>query len=209
MIAWLITRSVVKPLSGLKERMASLSAGQLDAPVADADRTDEIGQMARTVQVFRDAMIETNRLREQQAETEQRQAQARKADMNRLADQFESEVGEIIKLVSVAAGQLEASSKTLSKTADTVEKVSATGLERVRRGLLERAFGGRGQRGARLLGRRNQPPGRRLRPYRRRGGRAGAEDRRAHQPAVAGGSADRRRRRSHSDRSPDRPICWR
>ena len=123
-IAWLITRSVVKPLSSLKERMASLSTGELDAPVSHADRSDEIGQMARTVQVFRDAMIETNRLREEQAAVEQRQSQQRKIDMNRLADQFESEVGEIITLVSIAADQLEASSTTLSKTADTVEEVS-------------------------------------------------------------------------------------
>jgi methyl-accepting chemotaxis protein len=123
-IAWLITRSVVKPLSSLKERMASLSTGELDAPVSHADRPDEIGQMARTVQVFRDAMIETNRLREEQAGVEQRQSQQRKIDMNRLADQFESEVGEIITLVSTAADQLEASSTTLSKTADTVEGVS-------------------------------------------------------------------------------------
>jgi methyl-accepting chemotaxis protein len=123
-IAWAITRSVVKPLSSLKERMASLSAGELDAPVANADRSDEIGQMARTVQVFRDSMIETNRLREEQAAVEQRQMQQRKVDMNRLADQFESEVGEIISLVSTAANQLEASSSTLSKTADTVEQVS-------------------------------------------------------------------------------------
>ena len=123
-IAWLITRSVVKPLSSLKERMASLSTGELDAPVSHADRSDEIGQMARTVQVFRDAMIETNRLREEQAAVEQRQSQQRKIDMNRLADQFESEVGEIITLVSNAADQLEASSTTLSKTADTVEEVS-------------------------------------------------------------------------------------
>jgi methyl-accepting chemotaxis protein len=123
-IAWAITRSVVKPLSSLRERMASLSAGELDAPVVNADRTDEIGQMARTVQVFRDSMIETNRLREEQAAVEQRQMQQRKVDMNRLADQFESEVGEIISLVSTAANQLEASSSTLSKTADTVEQVS-------------------------------------------------------------------------------------
>ena len=123
-IAWLITRSVVKPLSSLKERMASLSTGELDAPVSHADRSDEIGQMARTVQVFRDAMIETNRLREEQAAVEQRQSQQRKIDMNRLADQFESEVGEIITLVSNAADQLDASSTTLSKTADTVEEVS-------------------------------------------------------------------------------------
>jgi methyl-accepting chemotaxis protein len=123
-IAWLITRSVVKPLSSLKDRMASLSEGQLDAPVTHADRTDEIGEMARTVQVFRDAMMETNRLRQQQAENEQHQAERRKADMNRLANQFESEVGQIINLVSTAAGQLEASSTTLSQTADTVEQIS-------------------------------------------------------------------------------------
>ena len=123
-VAWLVTRSVVRPLSGLKQRMASLSEGQLEAPVAYADRADEIGEMARTVQVFRDAMVETNRLREQQAENEQHQAERRKADMNRLADQFESEVGQIINLVSTAAGQLEASSTTLSQTADTVEQIS-------------------------------------------------------------------------------------
>jgi methyl-accepting chemotaxis protein len=123
-IAWAITRSVVKPLNGLKERMASLSAGELEAPVANADRSDEIGQMARTVGVFRDAMIETNRLRQEQAAVQSRQAEQRRSDMNRLANQFESEVGEIITLVSTAAHQLESSAGTLSKTADTVQKVS-------------------------------------------------------------------------------------
>jgi methyl-accepting chemotaxis protein len=123
-IAWAVGRSVVKPLSSLRERMASLGAGQLDAPVAHAHRHDEIGEMARTVQIFRDAMIETNRLREEQAVAEQRQAERRKVDMNRLADQFESEVGEIIELVSAAASQLEQSSTKLSRTAETVERVS-------------------------------------------------------------------------------------
>ncbi len=124
MIAWMITRSVVKPLTGLKERMASLSTGELKTPVADTERADEVGQMARTVAVFRDAMIETNRLREEQAVVEARQVQQRKADMHGLADQFEREVGEIITLVSTAAGQLEGSAGTLSKTADTVQTVS-------------------------------------------------------------------------------------
>jgi methyl-accepting chemotaxis protein len=123
-IAWAITRSVVRPLTGLKNRMASLSAGELDAPVANADRSDEIGQMARTVQVFRDAMIDANRLREEQAAGESTQAERRKQDMNRLADKFEREVGEIITLVSSAANQLESSSQSLSRTADTVEQVS-------------------------------------------------------------------------------------
>ena len=46
------------------------------------------------------------------------------AVMNRLADQFESDVGEIITMVSTAASQLEASSTVLSGTANTVEMVS-------------------------------------------------------------------------------------
>ena len=124
MIAWMITRSVVKPLTGLKERMASLSTGELASPVAGTERADEVGQMARTVAVFRDAMTETNRLREEQAAVEARQVQQRKADMNSLADQFEREVGEIITLVSTAASQLEGSAGTLSKTAETVQSVS-------------------------------------------------------------------------------------
>src|SRR3984885_12243079 len=56
-IAWAVARSVVKPLSRLKMRMAALSTGELDSPVGDVDRHDEIGEMARTVQVFKGAMI--------------------------------------------------------------------------------------------------------------------------------------------------------
>jgi methyl-accepting chemotaxis protein len=63
-------------------------------------------------------------MREEQVVAEKRQVETRKVDMNKLADQFEREVGEIIELVSVAAGQLETSSTTLSKTADTVSQVS-------------------------------------------------------------------------------------
>src|SRR6202167_1771695 len=77
-IAWAVARSVVKPMSRLKDRMAALSNGELDPPVVDADRRDEIGEMARTVQVFKGAMVETNRLRAEQLEVEQRKGQQSK-----------------------------------------------------------------------------------------------------------------------------------
>ena len=62
--------------------MAGLSTGELHAPVAATDRPDEIGEMARTVQVFQSAMIDTERLRAEQQELEQRQEQRRRADMS-------------------------------------------------------------------------------------------------------------------------------
>ena len=92
-IAWVITKSVVTPLSVLKARMAGLSAGELHAPVSATDRPDEIGEMARTVQVFKSAMIETERMRAEQLELEKRQDQRRRADMSQLADGFEGAVG--------------------------------------------------------------------------------------------------------------------
>ena len=123
-VAWSITRSVVRPLSSLRARMASLSTGELNAAVADTDRPDEIGEMARTIQVFKEAMIETARLRTEQLEVERQQAQRRKTDMNKLADQFESAVGQIIATVSAASTQLEASASTLSNSSDRAQVVT-------------------------------------------------------------------------------------
>ena len=123
-IAWSVTRSVVKPLSGLKARMATLSAGELAADVADTDRPDEIGEMARTVQVFKDAMVETERLRAEHLEVERRQLQQRKADMNKLANAFETAVGQIIETVSTASTELEASANTLSKSSERAQTVT-------------------------------------------------------------------------------------
>jgi methyl-accepting chemotaxis protein len=123
-IAWAVARSVVKPLSRLKMRMAALSTGELDSPVVDVDRRDEIGEMARTVEVFKGAMIETDRLRDEQTELEQRQLQQRKIDMHRLADDFEGAVGEIIETVSSASSELESSALTLTATAERAEDLT-------------------------------------------------------------------------------------
>ena len=123
-IAWAVSRSVVKPLSRLKARMAALSNGDFDFPVLDADRQDEIGEMARTVQVFKGEMIETNRLRAEQLDAEQRQVQQRKTDMRRLADGFEAAVGEIIETVSSASTELEASATVLTSTAVRSEELA-------------------------------------------------------------------------------------
>jgi methyl-accepting chemotaxis protein len=131
-ITWAASRSVVNPLSRLKARMAALSTGELALPVVDTIRRDEIGEMARTVQVFKDAMIESNRLRTEQADTEQRQLQQRKIDTHRLADDFEGAVGEIIETVSSSSTELEASASSLSSTAErsqTLARMVATASE--------------------------------------------------------------------------------
>jgi methyl-accepting chemotaxis protein len=116
-VVYLTTRSIVPPILNMVGAMGKLAGGDSATVVPSLARKDEIGTMAHAVQVFKDNMIETERLRGQQAEAEKRMAEQRKADMIKLADDFEGAVGEIIETVSSASTELEASAGTLTSTA--------------------------------------------------------------------------------------------
>jgi len=58
----LVNASVVRPLEGLADAMTRLARGDLQVEVPSGDRRDEIGGMARAVQVFKDVGVEKLRL---------------------------------------------------------------------------------------------------------------------------------------------------
>ncbi|MFL6812107.1 MAG: methyl-accepting chemotaxis protein, partial [Bradyrhizobium canariense] len=117
-VGFLLGRSISKALAGMVGAMTRLARGELSISVPGIGRRDEIGEMASAVEVFRTNMAEAERLRTEQLEAEARGRQQRKADMHRLADNFEGAVGEIIDTVSSAATELEASSNTLTQAAE-------------------------------------------------------------------------------------------
>lgn len=124
-IAFVMGRMITRPLNRLADTMQRLSQGRLDVAVADQKRKDEIGSMAAAVQVFKNNMIEAERLRTEQAESEKRLAFTRKADMNRLASNFEAAIGNIVLKVSQASSQLENAARTLTNTAETTQNLAA------------------------------------------------------------------------------------
>jgi len=65
-IAWLIGRSISRPLDQLGARMRALADGSLEGEIPGIARGDEVGAMAQSVKVFRDNMIEAERLRGEQ-----------------------------------------------------------------------------------------------------------------------------------------------
>jgi methyl-accepting chemotaxis protein len=117
---------IVKPTVLLKTVMEAFARNDLKADVPGTDRRDEIGDMARTVEVFKKNGLEVERRRADQQVTEKRNAEQRKADMHRLADAFEGAVGEIIETVSSASTELEASASTLTTTAMRAQQVTTT-----------------------------------------------------------------------------------
>jgi methyl-accepting chemotaxis protein len=120
---WYVGRGVVRRLVRLQHSMKSIAAGDLAAEVA-TNGSDEIAEMAGALQVFKDNMVESNRLRAERLETDKKVQAQRKAEMQRLADEFEAAVGEIVQTVSAASTELEASATMLTTTAEHTQQLS-------------------------------------------------------------------------------------
>ena len=125
-LSLLIGRSISNALASMVSAMTRLAGGDVRIAIPGLGRKDEIGEMAGAVGVFKDNMVEAERLRAEQSEIELRQAAQRKADMRELANAFEGAVGEIIETVSSAATELEASANTLTKAAERSQSLATT-----------------------------------------------------------------------------------
>jgi methyl-accepting chemotaxis protein len=121
----LMARSMTRPLANLAGLMKELAGGNLEVAVQGCDRGDEIGEMARAVEVFKAYGLQKNHLEDEQKEREARASAQRKADMRQLADSFEAEVSAIVTTVSSSAGDLESAASTLSRAAENMQHLSA------------------------------------------------------------------------------------
>jgi methyl-accepting chemotaxis protein len=147
LIAFLIARSIVKPVSGLTGGMKELAAGNFGVVLPGLERKDEVGEMAQAVETFKVKAAEkaqreaeerqaeeTRKSDERRLAAEREAAQQRTADekaatdrktaMRTLADAFEKAVGNIVNHVSSASSELEATATTLTKTADTTQQLA-------------------------------------------------------------------------------------
>lgn len=125
LIGWFyVGRGVVRRLVGLQTNMKAIAAGDLAVEVATKG-SDEIAAMGEALQVFKDNMAESNRLRAERIEGEKRASAQRRNEMSQLADEFHAAVGEIVQTVSSASTELEASARTLTNTAAETQQLSA------------------------------------------------------------------------------------
>jgi methyl-accepting chemotaxis protein len=103
--ATLVIRSIVKPLSALRDAMGELAGGRADVEVPEAERRDEIGAMARAVRVFRDNAVQRERLEgERRSDQEHKLRQAGR--LNGLIQSFEQVIGRIVGSVGGSATEL-------------------------------------------------------------------------------------------------------
>lgn len=116
--------AVSRPIGHIVESMKAIAKGALSTKIPGVVRGDEVGDMARATQVFKESLLETQRMRAEQAELENQAAARRKKDMEDFTVAFESAVGGIIERVSSSSTSLELAASALSKTASSTRQLS-------------------------------------------------------------------------------------
>ncbi len=125
---FIIGRYIARPLAGITRATEAVAAGDVSISVPYAGRRDEIGEMARALEVFKNNMLENRRLiaeqRENEVRAEEERERAAKDGMHSVLDQFQTAVGSIVDVVSASATEMEATAGTLANAADSTQRLS-------------------------------------------------------------------------------------
>ena len=115
-LAWLIGRGITRPLAGMTEAMTKLAAGDRTVVVPARDNTDEIGAMARAVEVFKQEAIAKDGLEEKQTKSQAIQAR-RQEEISQLVGFFGRSVEGVFTTLAAASANMSQSSTALERSA--------------------------------------------------------------------------------------------
>ncbi len=122
-VTGMLRRRVITPLANLTDVVGDLAAGRHDVTIPTIGRADEIGAMAGSLQVFKDALI-AKKAADEAAAVEADAKIQRGQRVDTITRDFESMIGEIVEIVSSASSELEASAGTLTATAERSEELA-------------------------------------------------------------------------------------
>ena len=111
-------------LGELTQVMQELANGRLTVGVPGRDRTDEIGAMAKTVEIFKQNALAMRRMEEEREEQKDRAAAEKQAALHQLADAFEVEVLGVVRTVATAAAQLQQNANLMNTAASETDRQS-------------------------------------------------------------------------------------
>jgi methyl-accepting chemotaxis protein len=117
LLVMIALKGVVKPIGDMTGSMSKLASGDLAVEVNGTDRGDEVGALARALQVFKDNAIEARRLGEL-AEIENQAKMKRAQRLDELTKTFQASSSELVRSLSAAASEMEATSSSMSATAE-------------------------------------------------------------------------------------------
>ena len=125
-LAILLGKGISRPMTAMCKAMRELAGGNFDVVLPGLGRKDELGEMADAVEEFKlQAVAKAERDAAAQEAHNKASSAARRTELIRFADEFETAVGAIVSNVSASAVQLESAAGTLTRTAETTQSLSS------------------------------------------------------------------------------------
>ncbi|WP_247872223.1 methyl-accepting chemotaxis protein [Azospirillum sp. TSO35-2] len=115
-----------RPIRALGVVMGRLASGDASVTVDGSDRGDEVGAMARTVEIFKQNLVRNRQMEEEARVAEQRAAAEKTRAMNDLATSFEASVQGVVGAVSTAANQLQGNAQGMSSVAEETTRQASS-----------------------------------------------------------------------------------
>lgn len=120
----LFARRMSAAIIAMVRTMLALAEGDKDVTIPSIGRRDEIGQMASALDVFKTKLVDYEHTRTERIAQRKQAEEERKTEMHKLADRFETTVGNIVEAVSFTTTDLEDAATALTKTAETTKHLS-------------------------------------------------------------------------------------
>ena len=125
-LALLLGKGISAPMTAMCKAMRELAGGNFQVVLPGLGRKDELGEMAGAVEEFKvQAIAKAERDAATQDAQNRASSAARRTELIRFADEFETAVGAIVSNVSASAVQLESAAGTLTRTAETTQSLSS------------------------------------------------------------------------------------
>jgi methyl-accepting chemotaxis protein len=125
-LAILLGKGISQPMTAMCKAMRELAGGNFEVVLPGLGRKDELGEMADAVEEFKlQAVAKAERDAATQEAQNKESSAARRTELIRFADEFETAVGAIVSNVSASAVQLESAAGTLTRTAESTQSLSS------------------------------------------------------------------------------------
>ncbi|ACJ00072.1 methyl-accepting chemotaxis protein [Rhodospirillum centenum] len=118
LLAWIVLAFVVGPLARMAGAMQTIAGGVLTLEVVGTERRDEVGTLARALQVFKDNGLAMRRMEAEAAEQKAAAERQRREALLRMAGEFERSVKGVVEAVASAATEMEAAAQAMGATAE-------------------------------------------------------------------------------------------
>ncbi|WP_339778992.1 cache domain-containing protein [uncultured Thalassospira sp.] len=125
----IVSKGITGPLSRIIGNMNSVAQGDHDIEIQYTEQESEIGDLARTMEMFRDRSLEVAHMRSEQVENEKRSEESRRHALKQMAIDFEESVGQILADVLQLSAEMQDGLKMISASAknagDSLQGVSS------------------------------------------------------------------------------------